>query len=398
MRERDTTPLPRRGDSNRCTAARAPAAPRRGRRAALCAALAGSVAASPASHAAIFCVDTIEGLSDTLATVQANGEADEVRLRVGTYRVEPPGLAVDLDDGTHGLALRGGYTDAGCTPAERTLDARATVLDGQQATRILTIATSRGFGQPKPDSTIEVSRLTFVNGRAPEVGALKISDPGPIYGGRILVEGNRFLRNRATTQVFDWSPGALLAATDGAGFDGGTWLVLRNNVFSQNEGPFTAATYLFSNNRIELTSNTFVLNSPTDAQLPLHYVLDYFTLTGVTSRNNIHYFNNPAAVPDTYDLNLADVTVFDDDIENPRGTPVAETGRLDVDPRFAAAVDDMFDLKPDSPLVDRGSAGPPGTLAEADIHGLARVAGNAVDVGAYELGAALDAVFDNGFE
>lgn len=348
------------------------------------------------ARAATFCAADAAELSAALAAAENNLEADEVRIRAGVHAAPATGWSIDLGLGAHGLAVIGGYTDAACTA--RSHDARATVLDGGGVARPLTIETRGAFGRPQPRSEIRVSGLTFRNGRATMVGGLQISHPGPVYGGRIVVEGNVFDRNEATMIVDGVGAGGLLAATDGAAFDGNVWLVLRNNLFVGNRGPSSAAAFVFSNNPVDVVSNTYSANQAF-GNVNLRTTLLYFA-SGIHSRNNVFWGNNPARLPNTVDLELDWVDTRHDDIQTPTGTPISSVGQMQIDPQFVDAAGGDFALAAGSPLIDQGDTGGPGTLTEFDIVGAARVAGPGVDVGAYEreLPIVLDPLFDDGFE
>src|SRR4051812_15225881 len=207
--------------------------------------LAIAVFSSPGSHAATLCVATADALTAALATAEANGEDNDIRIRAGVYEAPDAGFHIDLFEGHHSLSVSGGFTDESCT--EQTSAASATVLDGRDAVRPLTIETSRSSGIADPDHGITVARLTFQHGSDAIVGALKVSDSGPIYGGIITIEGNAFLDNGASAGVLEGGP-ALLAATDGPDFAGGTGLFVRNNLFARNIGPNAPAVFVYSDN------------------------------------------------------------------------------------------------------------------------------------------------------
>ena len=349
------------------------------------------------AEAATFCVASSDALSAALATAEANGEDNDIRIRVGAYDAPDAGFRIDLFEGRHSLSVAGGFTDEACT--EATHDASATVLDGRGAVRPLTIETSRSSGIADPAHGINVSALTFRHGSDAVVGALKVSDSGPIYGGIITVEGNAFLDNATATGVLQGGP-ALLAATDGPDFAGGTGLFVRNNLFARNEGANAPAVFVYSNNRIDVSNNTFVGNVATDTTLDERVTFASFTFSGIDFSNNVFRDNNPDATPGTFDLHATNVTdLANNAIVAKAGTPRSESGTIDADPRFVDAANGDYRLAADSPLVDAGTDTPAGGAAAQDLDGVARFQGAHIDIGAYErAGPLADAIFADGFE
>ncbi|HSE12702.1 MAG TPA: choice-of-anchor Q domain-containing protein, partial [Rudaea sp.] len=242
-----------------------------------------------------------------------------------------------------------------------------------------------------PNSDIEVSGLTFQNGSGgaafeSNAGGLKIGDPNPISGGRILVERNIFRNNSATSNGFSQAVGGLLAATDG------TSLIVRGNLFVNNSSPNAAAVYLYSNNAIDFSNNTVTGNHSTDTTAPIRVALAYITFGGLISSNNIYWGN--ATGPDEFDLSLsplfsgvAGATLLHDDIQVASGTAASASGTLHVDPGFVGNGD--FHLAPNSPLIDAGVNDPAGGVTGVDLDGAARIRGAAVDLGAYESSASV---------
>jgi hypothetical protein len=284
--------------------------------------------------------------------------------------------------------------------AERSQAASATVLDGRGAVRPLTIETSRSSGIADPDHGITVARLTFQHGRDAIVGALKISDSGPIYGGIITVEGNAFLDNGADSGVLEGGP-ALLAATDGPDFAGGTGLFIRNNLFARNIGPNAPAVFVYSDNHVDVSNNTFVDNVATDTTLDERVTFASFTFSGIDFSNNVFRGNNAASTPATFDLHATNRTDLSDNaIAAVAGTPRSESGTIAADPRFVDAAHGNYRLADDSPLIDAGTDAPAGGAAESDLDGVARLQGAHLDIGAYELGAPVsaDAIFADAFD
>ena len=332
-----------------------------------------------ANAANVFCVASSDKLTDALASLSTstgNTDADEIRIHTGTYSA-PEGGWVGSVTTHHPLTIRGGYTDDGCT--QQSLNASLTVLDGNDTSSVMTINTPLG-----PDSDIEVSGLTFQHGKGgggfgPNAGGLKISDTGPISNGKILVERNIFRDNSSVGDGINLAIGGLLAATDGQS------LIVRGNLFVNNTSP-NAAAFLFSNNAIDVSNNTFAGNHSTDsAQIPV--ALDYFTFGGLFSSNNIYWGNTTG--PGQFDIDLSahlngakGATLLRDDIQTSTGTAVSATGTLHVDPKFVGTSN--FRLSVASTLIDAGVDNPPGDLTTVDLDGAPRIDPAAVDLGAYE--------------
>lgn len=358
--------------------------------------LALSLLGSMDTKAATFCIDSPATLTAALASAEANGEDNEIRLRVGAYAAPDAGFHIDLLDGLHSLAVTGGYTDATCT--SRVGAALATVLNGRGTARPLTIDTSQSFGNADPAHSITVTGLTFANGHDALVGGLKISDSGPIYGGIIVVEGNAFVDNETTVGDFDGAP-ALLAATDGPDFAGSTGLFVRNNLFAGNSGPTSPAVFAFSNNHIDVSNNTFVANVSTDTTLDERVTFASFTFSGIDFSNNVFAGNNPDGTPATFDLHATNVTdLVDNAIVAIAGTPRSESGTIAADPGFVDAASGNYRLAADSPLIDAGTDTPAGGAAGFDLDGAARILGAHIDIGAFELAPATEAIFADGFD
>lgn len=358
--------------------------------------------------AAVFCAVDEASLTLALVAAGSNGESDEIRIHIGEYdaRVpDPDGWQIDLGNGTTGLMVAGGYVGPTCS--QRQMDPALTVLDGHDAVRPLTILTSGSAGAPVMTS-IEVSGLTFRNGRGDAAGGLKISDGGPIYGGTILVERNLFQTNVATVASgFDGAPGALYAATDGpTGFGGGLGLVVRNNVFDGNRGPNPAALYVFSNNDIAITGNTFVDNAATDGEADERLVFDAFSLSSVELANNI-FFANASPDPMAFDLRartqaesrLYDTIMTANSVQRIVGAALEEEGTQTGDPGFVDFAAGDYRLAATSARIDAGVDAPLGGLGAHDAAGRPRRAGTRVDIGAIESDVMLPTqVFVDGFE
>jgi len=340
-----------------------------------------------AAQTRVACVGSAEELAaalSALSTSTGDNDADDIRIRVGTYAA-PVGGWVGSVSNNHDLSIRGGYVDAAC--AEQRMDASLTVLDGGGVDGVLTINANA-----IPNSAIVISGLTFQNGRGSSpfqssAGGLKIGDPGPVAGGSVLVERNIFRHNIGVAGPGEQAVGGLLVATDGQP------LIVRGNLFVDNESPNASAAYLFSNNAIDVANNTFARNVSTDTQLTQRVVLDYFTFGGLKLDNNIFWDNSTAAGIADIDVSgqFRHADLRNNDIQSLLGTPVTSTGALAISPGFSH-VDD-FRLSPSSPLVDAGVDAIAGSSA-VDLDGAQRIDGVAIDLGAYES----NYIFVAGFE
>jgi len=254
-----------------------------------------------------------------------------------------------------------------------------TVLVGNDAAGVLTIETPL-----EPDSNIEVSGLTFQNGSGltpfnSSAGGLKIGDPNPVSGGNILIERNIFRNNSGHAGLAgSQAVGGLLAATDGQS------LIVRGNLFADNSAPNAAAAYLFSNNEIDASNNTFAGNQSLDVDQPTRVALGFFTSAGLKLSNNIFWDNSVATGVFDIDLSgdLAAATLVNNDIESSTGTAKSATGTVHVAPDFAGVGD--FRLSRSSQLINAGLDDPAGGSASVDLDGAPRIDGPAIDLGAYE--------------
>jgi hypothetical protein len=180
----------------------------------------------------------------------------------------------------------------------------------------------------------------------------------------------------------------LLAATDG------TPLIVRGNLFAGNNAGTAAGAFVFSNNEIDVSNNTFVQNHSTDTTLAKRVVLDFFTFGGLKLDNNIFWDNGTGG--SVFDIDLhgqaTGATAANNDIQAKTGTPVQEVNAMHVDPGFVAA--DDFRLKSGSDLINKGDSNPPGGTTDVDLVGTPRISDAAIEVGAYER----PGVFADGFE
>jgi hypothetical protein len=337
----------------------------------------------------IVCVSTSSDLANaltTLSTSTTDTNADDIRIRIGTY-IAPAGGWVGAVSNNHDLTVRGGFVDAACT--QQSMVASLTVLDGNHAAGVMTINANA-----IPNSTIVISSLTFQNGSGSSpfqssAGGLKVGDPGPIAGGVVLIERNIFRHNVGVAGIGGTlAVGGLLAASDGQS------LIVRGNLFFDNRAPNAAAVYLYSDNAIDVANNTFTGNLSTDTLQAQRVIIDFFTATGMHLDNNIFWDNSVGAGIADIDVSgqFRHSTLRNNDIQSLIGTPASSTGALSVTPGFIGG--ENFRLSPSSPLIDAGVGNPSGGLSGNDLDGAQRVDGATLDLGAYES----NYIFVDGFE
>ena len=332
------------------------------------------------------CVESSSALAtalSSLSTSSVNDDSDEIRIRTGTYHA-PTGGWTGAVTTRHDLVIRGGYSDAGCT--QQTLDAAATILDGNNASGVLTIDTPL-----IPDSDIEVSGLTFQNGHGgnafeSNAGGLKIGDPNPINGGRIPRRAQYLSRQRGDRQWFQpgrrRTPGGYRRRS----------LVVRGNLFVNNSSPNAPALSVYSNNAIDVANNTFTGNHATDAAQARRVTLDYITFArrAVEQQHFLGQCRRGRVVRSRPGRVVARNRRRDADQQRCRGVD-RHGRRRDGNAAYRSGIRRRRQLPSVARLAAhrrRASAIPSGGLTSVDLDGGARIAGAAVDLGAYESAAA----------
>jgi hypothetical protein len=365
--------------------------------------LLGSAALPRPVDAATYCVGSVAELRSALFSAQAAGD-DEIRLRTGTYPVDATLLYNSTQPGW--LVIAGGYSEGGGLPCgARTLNAGATVLDGQSQRQIMILA-----HQPPAGTTagmrMYVENLTFANGRG----------SGFQRGGGL----NAFLQPASAVNelwlenlVFRNNSGYFGGGLDASVANGMIRLV--NSLFDGNDAPDSAfghaalglsASPSAYGNGIVVANSTFARGRCLgNTGGPRGCGLSIFTGTGIHSAiANSVFFDNPIAdltTQVTAPNGTERVTVTDSlmpvDIGN---LPRTIDRPISGDPGFVDAATGNFGLREDSPLVNRGALPIPGAYAQFngfDVAAGQRNRFGAIDVGAIEL-QALDAVFRDGFE
>ena len=333
--------------------------------------------------AVVFCAPTTNAIRQALATAEANGEADTIRIIIGTYVPSTGSIAFPYSTSeSHALTIEGGWT-FGCT--ERVDRADLTVLGGAGERRVLRInATGSG--------AVTVRNLTLEDGESETRGAgLSIENSGSPFmlpfAGNVVVERVVFLFNRTAAEA-----GALAISTSGNS------ITVRGSLFafnrcgndncallinSRNDSPTTV---LFGGNTVALNTCNLGASSCDSGGARFtgeQNLVIYDNLFAFHSGGDIS-LQNPVVEADLY-YNNFDVLI---------GNPDTEVGTVNVaNPEFVDALAEDFRLQPTSPVRNIGNA--PFPLPGVDLDGKPRIVGSAPDLGAYEVP---DSLFADGFD
>lgn len=330
-----------------------------------------------------FCVGDTNELRAALQTAASNGEDDQIRMRIGTYRAPAPGgsVATFTTSQSDALTVRGGYFDvAAIDCAGLFSDPTLTVIDGEDTSVGL-----RLLGQNGADADLTVQNLTVTRGNAPERGGgLEVGGTGG-FSGDVLIERVQFRDNVAPIG------GAL------SGNTAGTYTV-RNNVFRGNVAiNGIGAVSLTVNHtedetyRVRVGGNTFVDNGCASGSPSCTAALR----VGGSARAAV--FNNAFVLSDGIDVAVGGpgpLYLLNNNLQNWSGVPLVQSGNLAfADPGFVDLFVGDFRLADDSPLREAGNGG--FDLGALDYRGRPRLNDAQYDIGAFENDTL---VFRNGFE
>lgn len=335
------------------------------------------------ASAAVFCAPTTSLIRQALATAESNGEADTIRINIGTY-VPANGTAAFTYSTTesHAVTIEGGW-NFGCT--QRVDRADLTVLGGAGERRVLRINAS-GSG------AVTVRNLTLEDGESTTRGAgLSIENSGfdftPPFAGNVVVERVVFLFNRTAAEA-----GALAISTSGNS------ITVRGNLFAFNRCSDDNCALLINSRNdtpstVRFGGNTVAFNS-----CNLGVPLCDSRGARFTGPQNVVIYNNLFAFHSGGDISLQNPSVEADLYYNNFnaliGSADIEVGTVNVtNPEFVDALAEDFRLQPTSPLRNIGNA--PFPLPSVDLDGKPRIVGSAPDLGAYEVP---DTLFADGFD
>lgn len=345
------------------------------------------LAAAP-TQAAQFCVGTSDALRAALEEAEDNGEADQIRIRAGTYTVTTGSVTAFYyyAQENFALSIEGGY-GFNCTRKSNRAD--ATVLSGSGQRNVMSLCSSSA-------GALSVRNLTLRDGEGTAAGAgLNIGcSVGPFFTafhGNVTVERVIAVLNRAGE-----APGGIVARTRE-----GT-IAFRGNLIAFNQcgedhcaleiastapDDETVMVYFGGNT---VAANTCSLGAPASCE------------SGgarFTGRQDALVYDNLFVLHQGNDVSLSSLSestsqLYHNNIPMLDGVPDTEVGtHTGDDAMFEDALALDFRLRSGSPMIDLGNA--PYPLPTIDLDGRPRTAGSAPDLGAYEFSALL---FDDGFE
>lgn len=313
------------------------------------------------------CVSSSAELQSALSTAGSNGEDDIIQVVQGTY-LTPGSQFIYGSSENFNLDLLGGYA-GGC--ASRILNPANTILDGQNANRVINLQPGITSGSLHFQGfTVRNGYITgaFNSGAGLNIGGLAG------YSGNVTIDFNIFTNNNNTVYF-------------GGGLSGGTDLgILRieNNLFVNNNANSNGGASLTANGpAIYITNNTIAGNTASidDGGLRIG------GSAPATISNNIFWGNTA----DDLILVLSNPLLENNDIQTQSGSAgPGSSGNVSVDPMFVGGVD--YHIQAISPLINAGTNTPGGGLPATDLDGNPRISGGIVDIGAYEFQLTVPAV------
>ena len=309
------------------------------------------------AETAVFCVNSPESLQTALNVAAINGEDNTIQVVRGTY-LTPGSQFQYVSYDNFSISLLGGFT-IGCE--SRVLNPTNTVLDGQNANRVIRIFVGSG------SANIHFQGFTVRNGNVSDTfgGAGLYFGNSAGSSGEYAIDHNIFVNNNTS-----WFGGGL-----GGGSDLGVTRIENNLIVNNSAGENGGGASLGSNGTAYITNNTVSGNAAAQGNGGLRL---WAGGTGFIS-NNIFFSNT------TLDLLLisSNTVLLNNDIGTQNGSPgPGSASNVNVDPQFVGSGD--FHLRVGSPLIDAGTATPQGGLSASDLEGNPRIIGVAPDIGAYE--------------
>jgi len=332
------------------------------------------LAASAGVHAHTFCVSTATQLQNALTDSSDGGmyvgEVNQIKVVKGTYKTgaatgNGPFHYSNLS-GVGYFDLQGGW-NAGCN--QRTQKAALTVLDGDNATRVLHLR--------QVANELDVSSFTIQNGQTNQIGAGLAINDGSGDNSQVVVTGN-IIRDNHTSN----SAGGIFASSATSYVDVYNNLITGNSA-DAGDGAGEVLAHIGSVEHNTVSRNTTTATGETGG-------LYFSSSSNGFVDYNIFWNNTNAGIY----LGSSAVQLDYNDIGMHGGSnPFTFTGDVSVDPGFVDAAGGNFHLTADSPLL--GAMAVDGEYQSVDPDGNANTLASygKTDAGAYN-----ETVFKDGFD
>jgi hypothetical protein len=339
-----------------------------------------------ATQAAEFCVGTSAQLQQAFMTAASNGEADTIKIEVGTYASTGGAVAFAYSTAQNfTLIVSGGHVSNPPQMCVRQLDQPgATVLSGSDVRQVLKLN-----GSPGTIGGLSLSNLTIRDGFSSQSGAGLDIGGGAGFTGNVLVSRVIVERNVGTE-----IGGGMKVNTEGIAN-------IRNNLFLLNRCAVTNCAISATINaaspattRAFFGNNTIVGNQCTSGAS--------CTATGARFGGSARalFYNNVFAANSNGDLDLfsmsgGSVDLYYNNVVSITGTaPNISVGNIAfANPQFVDLLNDDFRPTLGSPLRNAGTD--EFVLQSIDLAGMPRINENRVDIGAYENS---DRIFADAFD
>lgn len=354
---------------------------------ALACAIASLAFAAPAAALTTRCVGTSQELADALAEA-GDAAADAlfvIKLREGTYTSTTPApFELSLQRWQQLVEISGGWSGADGSCEHKRFDPSRTTIAGGSVKRALFFTMTPTFGQQ-----VYLQDVRFTNPEFAEVAAAAclfgVVNPGSSARvERVQFEDCRALQGEhASANLVNFGELTLrnVAVLSGrAASNGGL------SVYTDDSGISRVA-------QVSVTGT----QSTDPAAFGSGIVLLNFA-SAVTRLSNSVSARNDSDGPDIW-VHGPSIVLEHVHAGSLGGTPDANIAPGHGDPGFIAPGNPR--PRPDSLLVDRGVAAPEGGTGTFDADGLARVHGEAVDIGAFERNPeapAYDLILADGFD
>jgi len=348
------------------------------------------ICAAPAVHAdQTFCVDDFAGLKSALATWTSapDGSTITIQLVRGSYDFDnASGATLDVQQALHAasISVLGGYAP-GCAEEDRVVDARNTVIDGQEEDN------SR-FELFDVDGDALLEGITFTG---IVYGVQLVHNPSvPSAGHQLAIDHASIVGNANTSG----EPGFTVRLWGFGSGNSGADVALRNSLVADNDDRGTTPSSELttgSGAHISLSNSTIANNRGDGITLQSVSIVSDVSIEAI---DDIAWRNGPngqfhdldvsnAPTPPQVTYSIAGVIV---------GAIEPTTTNSDGDPHFLDPGAGNFRLGVGSPALDSGAPDQPDGFPTQDLDGNPRVLGTAIDRGAYEALPG-DLIFYDGF-